>query len=90
MDFVKKHRYRFVHLRKGQFEGIFLGKEEAEPEDGYDTEFWTIAMDTSDGSGSEWLRRAAGAQSTITNIRPSLVESVEEVEDDGRLAAAQE
>jgi hypothetical protein len=86
----EQRRYRFVHKRKGEFEGIFLGKEVAPPGDPCDTEFWTVAMDTSDGSGSEWLRRAAGAQATTSNIRPSLVELVVEVEDDGRLAAAQE
>lgn len=86
----EKQRYRFNHLRKGEFEGIFLGKEKTPPGDPCDEEFLTVAMDTSDGSGSEWLRRAAGAQATTSNIRPSLVTSIEEVKEDGRLAAAQE
>lgn len=81
MRFTKQHRYRFVHKRKGTFEGIFLGKEEARPNDPCDKEYWTVAMDTSDGSGNEWLRRAAGAPSTTSNIRPSLVEAVEEVQE---------
>jgi hypothetical protein len=59
-----------------------MGKEKL-PGDNYDSEVWTVAMDTSDGSGSEWLRRAAGAQSTTSNIRPSLVDSVEEVKQNG-------
>ncbi len=83
MELKEKHRYRFQHKRKGKFEGIFLGKEETPPGDPQDTEFWTVAMDTSDGSGSEWLRRTAGAEATISNIRPSLVTKVQEVEEDG-------
>lgn len=79
MALVRKKRYRFVHKRKGTFEGIFIKTEKADKEDEYDKEFWQVAMDTSDGSGSEWLRRAAGAASTLSNIRPSLVESHEEV-----------
>jgi hypothetical protein len=80
---TKRHRYRFVHQRKGTFEGIFLGRDKVPKGDPQDTEFLTVAMDTSDGSGSEWLRRAKGAQATVSNLRPSLLESVEEVKSDG-------
>jgi len=76
---VLRKRYRFRHLRKGVFEGVFLNKEATPPGDSQDGEFWTVAIDTSDGSGCEWLRRAGGAQSTVTNIRPSLVSHFEEV-----------
>lgn len=76
----EKKRYRFVHQRKGTFEGIFLGKERAPPEDEVDTEFLTVAIDTSSGSGSEWLRRAAKAESTVSNLRPSLLEEIAELE----------
>lgn len=80
---TKKRRYRFVHKRKGTFEGIFLGREATPAGDQEDKEFLTVAMDTSDGSRSEWLRRVAKAEATVSNIRPSLLESVEEVEHNG-------
>jgi len=76
---IKKRRYRFVHKRKGTFEGIFLGKGKVPEGDLQDNEFLTIAMDTSNGTGSEWLRRVKGAEATVSNLRPSLLESVEEV-----------
>ena len=76
---IKRRRYRFEHARKGEFEGIFLGREKTPSGDPQDKEFWTVAIDTSDGSGSEWIRRAKGAAATTTNIRPSLLANVEEV-----------
>ncbi len=44
-----------------------------------DKEFYVFAIDTSDGSGSEWLRRGKGAQSTESGLRPSLITSIETV-----------
>ncbi len=76
---VTKKRYRFAHARKGVFEGVFLNKEATPSGDPQDGEFWTVAIDTSDGSGSEWLRRAKDAASTVTNLRPSLISHFEEV-----------
>lgn len=78
-EMTKKKRYRFVHKRKGTFEGIYLGKEKTPDGDLEDTEFLTVAMDTSDGSGSEWLRRAKNAEATTSNLRPSLLGSIEEM-----------
>jgi len=87
MNLTERKRYRVVHTRKGAFEGIFLRYEQvyegAPP-------FPVVAIDTSDGSGSEWLRRAAGVQSTESALNPALIESIEEVKDDGGLAAPQE
>lgn len=77
---TRRKRYRFQHQRKGTFEGIYLGMEKLDKDDPQDKEVWKVAIDTADGSGSEWLRRVAGATSTQSGIRPSLVESVEEVE----------
>ncbi len=72
-------RYRFQHKRKGTFEGVMLGYIATPEGDKQDKEFWTVAIDTRDGSGSEWLRRGGGAEVTTTNIRPSLVEHYEKV-----------
>ena len=74
-----KERYRFQHTRKGRFEGTVLGYEPTPEGDTQDTEFWTVAIDMSDGSGSEWLRHAGNAQVRTVNIRPSLVEKYEKV-----------
>lgn len=49
------------------------------PEDPTDSELWTVAMDTSDGSGSEWIRRVARAEITTTDLRPSKIERFEKV-----------
>lgn len=71
-------RYRVVHQRKGTFEATFLGAKPTDEGDPQDREFWEMAIDTSEGSGAEWLRRAAGALVTISHIRPSLVIEAEE------------
>lgn len=80
---MKKKRYKFVHKRKGVFAGIYLGKEKTPDGDPEDVEFLTVAIDTSEGSGSEWLRRAKNAEATTSNLRPSLLESIEEVNPSG-------
>lgn len=41
-----------------------------------DRELLVFAIDTSDGSGSEWLRRSRGVQSIEAAIRPSLIISI--------------
>lgn len=41
-----------------------------------DRELLIFAIDTSDGSGSEWLRRAKGQLSIESAIRPSLIISI--------------
>lgn len=41
-----------------------------------DVELLVFAIDTRDGSGSEWLRRSRDAQSIETAIRPSLITSI--------------
>ena len=79
----QKQRYRFEHTRKGTFEGIVLGYAKTPEGDLQDTEFWTVAIDTRNGSGSEHIRRAAGAEVTTTNIRPSLVTKYEKVVQSG-------
>ncbi len=79
----KKQRYRFQHTRKGTFEGIVLGYDPTPEGDLQDKEFWTVAIDTRDGSGSEHIRRAAKVEVTTTNIRPSLVTKFEKVAQSG-------
>jgi hypothetical protein len=80
VTFRKGTRYQWTHKRKGEFQGVFLAKEKTDPEDGADAEFLTVAMDTSDGSGAEWLRRTVGAEVTVSNLRPSLITGVKRVE----------
>lgn len=75
----RRKTYGFHHTRKGAFRGIYEGRVKAPKDDPEDTEFLTVAMDTSDGSGAEWLRRAAGAQVTTTDLRPSLITKITEV-----------
>ncbi len=41
-----------------------------------DRELLVFAIDTSDGSGSEWLRRSKDTQSIEAAIRPSLIISI--------------
>ena len=77
---TRRKHYRFQHQRKGAFEGIYLGMEKLDKDDPQDEAAWKVAIDTADGTGSEWLRCVAGATSTMSGIRPSLVDSVEEVE----------
>ena len=79
----RKQRYRFQHTRKGTFEGVVLGYAPTPEGDLQDKEFWTVAIDTRDGTGSEWLRRTARSEVTTTNIRPSLVERFEKVAQSG-------
>ena len=44
-----------------------------------DREFLVFAIDTSDGSGAEWLRRGKGTQGYEAHLRPSLIINVESV-----------
>lgn len=76
---IMRKRYRFTHARKGVFEGVYLGRVKTPKGDMQDHEFLTVAIDTSDGTGNEWLRRAKDAEATTTNIRPSLLTSIAEV-----------
>ncbi len=79
----RKQRHRFQHTSKGHFEGVMMGVKKT-PDDPTDSELWTVAIDTSNGSGSEWVRRVANAEITTTDIRPSKVERFEKVVKNGR------
>jgi len=65
--------YSVTHKRKGFFRAVLLDMVPAPKTDREDSEFLTFEIDTSEGSGSEWVARVRGAAKTVTNIRPSLI-----------------
>ena len=75
---VEGRDYIFYHKRKGQFRAIFKGIVRAQDSDVQDKFFLACLIDTSEGSGKPHLARTKGAGQTLTNIRPSLLLSVDE------------
>jgi hypothetical protein len=67
--------YEVNHLRKKRFVGKLLSFE-YNPEDPVDPTILIMQIDTSAGSGCEWLRRSPKTDLLVSGIRPSLVQRI--------------
>jgi hypothetical protein len=72
--------YAIHHRRKGHFKALLEAVIPAETGDEKDTQLLTVRIDTRRGSGQERLARA-NSPVTVTNIRPSLVIAMVELDE---------
>ena len=74
--------YRFTHIRKGNFIAQLIDIVPTDLGDEADTQLLRCKIDTRKQTGQERLARSAKADVTVTDIRPSLISNLEEVESD--------
>lgn len=75
--------YEVNHLRKKRFVGKLL-KLEYNPRDLIDPTILIMQIDTSPGSGCEWLRRSPKADLLVSGIRPSLIQHIAPISEPGK------
>lgn len=76
--------YRITHIRKGTFVSQLIDIVPTDPGDEADTQLLRMKIDTRKGSGQERLARTS-AEVHVTDIRPSLVSHIDEMEGDAWL-----
>ena len=76
--------YSVRHQRKGLFKAQLIDVVKTLPGDEQDEVFLRMKIDTRPGTGQGRLVRAPGPV-TVTDIRPSLVSSIEEIPDEDYL-----
>ncbi|HLE03989.1 MAG TPA: hypothetical protein VI729_05160 [Anaerolineales bacterium] len=78
--------YRITHKRKGTFVAQVIGVEQADPSDKVDSLFITVKYDVREGTDQARLSIEEGKQAVrVSNLRPSLVENVELLEEESWL-----
>jgi hypothetical protein len=76
--------YKITHTRKGAFVAQLIDIVSTDPGDEQDVQLLRCKIDTRRGTGQERLARTH-AEITVTDIRPSLIAHIEEVESDAWL-----
>lgn len=68
--------YVVTHKRKGIFRAVLIEIVPTRSGDECDDRYLTFEIPTGPGSGQERIARVDGAEQTVTNIRPSLVQHI--------------